>query len=397
MGAAGVGVVTAQDLRSRCGAALLLVVAVLCACSGTAPSGDRGEPRTIRTAEGIDVELGRRVVLLGNDALGLRYFPDESVVLLERHPRLRLIVVAAETTYLVEGDDLRNLDRATPVLHPGPPGSFDNGYAGIGGVYEHPDGTLYALYHAEDQEDMPRLPALVPGFYASIGSARSTDGGSTWEKLGPAITSAKPKSWSARPEHGDKGAAVPSLVRDRDGSRLLAYYTEHSYVEDRGPPICVARADLREGPPTPGRWRKLHAGRFDEPGLGGRDTPILPPTFGQPHVVFSRALDRFVMVMIGAWWREMEGTQPLQRSGLYVAFSRDGITWSKPEPLFVDYTLPRLGQSISWQPTVLWDEGSDTEGWLVYSHSPRWGHRPGERPHFMVGRRLRLAERGGAP
>jgi len=347
----------------------------------------------------VVVELGPREALLGNDALGLRYFPDESVVLLERHPRLRLIVVAANTSYLVEGSNLRNLEHATPVLGPGPPGSFDNGYAGIGGVYRRDDGALYAFYHAEDQEDMPSLPSHAPGFYASIGAAVSSDAGSTWEKLGPVITSAKPKSWSVRPNQGDKGAAVPSVVLDRDGTHLLAYYTEHSGVDGRGPPICVARADLREGPPVPGRWRKYHAGRFDEPGLGGLDTPILPPTAGQPHVVFSQTLDRFVMAMIGVWWREMHEDDtsarqplavPLEHSGIYIAFSRDGIAWSEPEPLFVDYSLPRLGKSLSWTPTLLWDEGSSTEGWLVYAHSPRWGHRFGEQPHFMVGRRVRL-------
>ena len=103
----------------------------------------------------------------------------------------------------------------------------------VGGVYRRDERKLYAFHHAEDQEDMPPLPSLAPGFYSSIGSAVSSDGGSTWEKLGPVITSAKPKSWSARPNHGDKGAAVPSVVLDRDGTHLLAYYTEHSYVDGR--------------------------------------------------------------------------------------------------------------------------------------------------------------------
>ena len=116
-------------------------------------SSKRGEPRTIRAGEGIVVELGPREVLLGNGSLGLHYFPDESVALLERHPRLRLIVVAAETSYLVEGTDLRHLELATPVLGPGPPGSFDNGYAGIGGVYRARapgSPTSYSLKHWTD-------------------------------------------------------------------------------------------------------------------------------------------------------------------------------------------------------------------------------------------------------
>ena len=53
------------------------------------------------------------------------------------------------------------------------------------------------------------------------------------------------------------------------------------------------------------------------------------------------------------------------------------------------YSLPALGKSLSWQATILWDEGSTTEGWLAYSYSDDWG--PGfflGTPHHMVGRRI---------
>ena len=43
----------------------------------------------------------------------------------------------------------------------------------------------------------PRLPGLVPGYYAAVGSAVSDDGGESWKKLGPVVTSARPKAWQA--------------------------------------------------------------------------------------------------------------------------------------------------------------------------------------------------------
>ena len=42
-----------------------------------------------------------------------------------------------------------------------------------------------------------------------------------------------------------------------------------------GAQICVARADLNEGPPRPGHWKKYYQGEFGEPGIGGNETPVL--------------------------------------------------------------------------------------------------------------------------
>ena len=71
------------------------------------------------------------------------------------------------------------------------------------------------------------------------------------------------------------------------------------------------------------------------------------------------------------------------------AFSDDGIAWSEPEPLLIEHSLPAMGRPVAWQATILWDEDSSREGWLVYAYSKRWG--PGYflgTPHHMVGRRI---------
>jgi hypothetical protein len=50
-----------------------------------------------------------------------------------------------------------------------------------------------------------------------------------------------------------------------------------------------------------------------------------------------------------------------------------------------------VGKPISWQATILWDPGSDDEGWLVYAYSPEFGHPlQGATPPYMVGRRIRF-------
>jgi len=375
---------------------LLCVLALSCSLVSGGRDRDTAHGRTIETTVGVTLKLGPRQVLLADGALGLHYFPDEAIALLDRGPPLRLLVSAGDSSYLVEGRDFANLEHAVRVLGPGPKGSFDNGYAGTAGAYRDPKGKLYAFYHAEDHnQELPRQAWYYSGWYGSMGVAVSLDGGRSFRKLGPALMSAKPDLNTLEGE-STWGVAAPSVVLDRSGNYLLAYYTEHSPGSgNRGVTIGMARADISRGEPVPGNWHKYYEGRFEEPGLGGRDTAILEieprdeAAYLQPHVVFSSDLDRYVMVLNVAWWRETFEETELSRSGIYVAFSEDSIAWSTPEPILIEHSLPAFGQPLAWQATIIWDEGSSTEGWLVYAYSERWG--PGYflgTPHHMVGRRI---------
>lgn len=310
-----------------------------------------------------------------------------------------MIVPVGIWTHLIEGNSLDTLAKSTRVLGPGREGDFDNGYAGICSVYRHGDDRLYGFYHAEDQEDMPPIPGGVPGFFCSIGVAVSEDSGRSWRKLGQAITSAKPKSWTAFPGQPDRGAGEVGVVVRRDGTYLLAYYSEHSRMENRGVQICVARADVSDRPPVPGTWTKYRDGQFNQPGIGGLDTPVLTAAAMDnadaafPQVSYSDYLGKYVMVFnINVWKEYIEPGRKLSQSGIYLTYSKDGISWSKPEMLVKDYAVSRTGKSVSWHPTIVWSDADHRTGWLVYSHSPKWGHaHQGGTPHFMVGREIRFA------
>ncbi len=386
------------SLRSVCICLVLSCFVTGCtSCSkSAAPSG--GEALTVPTSAGFRVELGPREVLLADGALGFHYFPDEAISILRREPELQLLLTAGDSSYLVEGHDLQHLERATQVLEPGPSGAFDNGYAGISGAYRHSDGRLYAFYHAEDHTDeLPRQSLFYSGWYGSMGVALSTDEGHSFNKLGPALTSTKPDLNTIQGE-STWGVAAPSVVLDKTGKHLFAYYGEHSPGKGRrGIVIAMARADVSTDAPTPDRWKKYYEGSFEEPGLAGRDTAILEieprdeAAYLQPHVVYSKEHDRYIMVLNVAWWHETFGDAKQTRSGIYVAFSEDGIEWSNPEPLLIDHSLPDFGKSLSWQATILWDKGESTEGWLAYSYSDSWGPGYGlGTPHSMVGRRIRF-------
>ena len=60
----------------------------------------------------------------------------------------------------------------------------------------------------------------------------------------------------------------------------------------------------------PGSWQKYFEGRFGEPGLGGRETPVVSAhhldeaSVSQAHVAHSRELERYVMVAVYNFWKE---------------------------------------------------------------------------------------------
>jgi hypothetical protein len=301
-------------------------------------------------------------------------------------------MAAGVSTFLLEGRDLRSLVVRGQVLKPGKPGSFDNGYAGIGGVARDPStGHLLGFYHAEDHENLPMMPGGIPGFYCCIALAVSKDNGASFHKLGPALTSSRPKVKG----RADQGCGEMCVLADADDHDLLMYYSDHSHIGNRGVQICLARCPTREAGRT-GRWRKYYQGGFDEPGLGGRETPVLSAqALGAdaifPQVTFVRELRRYIMVFTIIAYRELGPQAKAERSGIYMACSQDGIRWSKPVQLVRIASIPTgLGKEIGWHPTLLVSaaKGNSANGWLYYSYSESWGHKPPHKPHYLVGQRI---------
>ena len=380
-------------------------------CSPGRPGG--GSPGTGGGAAGDPaIQIGALQTLLPDgNGLGLSYFPDEGTSLLDSQP-FRIMVAdgfarsSVVVTALTDGDPLMNLVQATTVVGPGAPTDFDNGYAGISAVYRHTDGVYYGFYEAEDQIDTGTIPGTsIPGFYARIGIASSPDG-LTWTKGGYVIESFVPK----RTPDGvtvqyDQGTAEPGAVASADGKWLYLYYTEHSRVTPAGGTrpvlICMARADLSAWPPdlstTAGPvagFSKYYQGSFSTDGIDGYDTPVVsPPTATsnslEGHATYSSALGKYVMIYGVDAWQERSASPPLALvSGLYAAFSDDGVIWrTSSTPLITDFGVAQPGLSVSWEGSILWDAGDDTQGWLVYGYSPDWSNPP----HYMVGRRLLLS------
>lgn len=226
--------------RSAAAAATALALA----CAGS--PRDPGEAVSLR-ADDISIALGAREILLPNGALGLRHFPDSNVLLILRDP-LRLLLTSKFSTWLVGRRDPRHLESAVEVLRPGPAGSFDSGYTGIGGVYHAPDGRWFGFYHAEDHEDMPQLSGGLFGFHGAVGLARlgrrRCQLGQTWSRGHRRAAEALPvvsgpgSEWNWHSQHDARSHR----------RHLLLYYNESSRS---GTAVC--RSSSRAPPWAPNR------------------------------------------------------------------------------------------------------------------------------------------------
>ena len=339
----------------------------------------------------VSVTLGKREVVLADGQYGLHYFPDECLAIVPAKSGCRVIMAAGVHSVLLEGPSMQALGLPKEVLERGKPGTFDNGYAGISAVWRAPSGDLLAIYHGEDQEGIKGNDAGIPGFYCTVALAVSKDDGLTFEKRRPILTGHLPKVAGGR---FDQGVGEPCLVAEPGGKFLYLYYSSHERLGGRGVEIGLARCPVEDAL-RPAAWQKFHDGAFTEPGLGGNDSPVITAGVEHadalfPHVVYLPSLRQFAMVYCVNNWSE--GDVP-EQTGIYMAFSRDGIEWPRAgiRQIWKTPVIASLNHPVAWHPTLVLDEGAtknEIKGWLYYGYSESWGHRPPNQPHQLARRSI---------
>jgi hypothetical protein len=248
----------------------------------------------------------------------------------------------ARTTGTLD-DPIRQVSTGTAVK--GASALEDVGYAAGGPIYRG-GGAMLMFVHLE------RYPSDRPqdGTYASIGLARSSDEGQTWELLGEIFSQNltydryRDEPGRCGTDAGGKQFGVANtsfgqyVVRREEGSDYFYIYgadTQAPPAEESVPcevNLAVARAPVDEVVSAAlegevSQWRKYHEGGWEEPGLGGRSTNIWPgPRRLSFDVSYNRHLDRYILAMV----------RPISQSRfvLDLAASADGITWSPPQPAF---------------------------------------------------------------
>ncbi len=247
---------------------------------------------------------------------------------------------------------------SVPALTPSGEG-FDRDYAGPGSVIRATDGQdLLMFYHGEFQ--WPE-----GGYYATIGLARSSDEGQTWQRLGPVITGRQPRP-EPPPWPGAFGAGGPcALVDESDGLIYLYYLDWGQPLFPGADEIHLARSPISSDG-APGSWHKYFQGSFDEPGIDGNSDPVIrgPSSTafwaGFPSVSYNVSLDAYLAVFVSA-------------DGFYYSISFDRINWTVGKKLLTRNETPNTGEPWYLYPSLLSPsqptDGTTTEtGYLYYGH-----------------------------
>jgi hypothetical protein len=217
-------------------------------------------------------------------------------------------------------------------------------------TYRDPDGTLYGWYHNEAPPECENnLSLRAP----RIGMMTSMDEGLTWDDKG-IIMEAPPDSKNCQTNnyffYG--GAGDFSVILDQTGEYFYFLFgSYHAQIEEQG--VSIARMRFEDRLDPIGKVWKWRDGAWDQPGLGGRVTPIFPvasdwhgaspDAYWGPSIHYNHYLNQFVMVFnhaIDRTWKQ---------EGVYISFTpnlSEPTWWSDPDRLPIDPQLMAYPQII---------------------------------------------------
>ena len=210
------------------------------------------------------------------------------------------------------------------------------------------DGTVFAWYHHE--------PGIVCGEEApmtapKIGALVSYDDGSSFFDLGIVLEAGAPPDCNAQNGYFAGGHGDFSVILDRE--RQYFYFLFSNYAGEAAEQgVAIARMPFESRKQPVGNVWKFFDTGWDEPGQGGRVTPIFPATtswvdpdtdaFWGPAIHWNKYLSKWVMLMNRICCRP-----GWPQEGVYLTFSDDLTnprSWSDPKKLL---------DGVSWYPQVI--------------------------------------------
>ena len=220
-------------------------------------------------------------------------------------------------------------------------------------------GPLYMWYHNEPPHVCPNAPHLT---IPRIGSMVSEDDGLTWRDLGLVLEAPQDSRFcETANQYFAGGNGDFSVILDRRGEWF--YFFTSTYNRDTSEQgVAVARMRYADRDSPVGKVWKWHRGRWNEPGLGGHCTPILPVAidwhrpdaraFWGPSIHWNTHLRQYVILLNLA--KDRLWTQ----EGIYITFNPDLANpagWTTPRKVLDAALLERS----KWYPQVL---GADAAG-----------------------------------
>ncbi|MBY0507793.1 MAG: hypothetical protein K2X03_28025 [Bryobacteraceae bacterium] len=223
------------------------------------------------------------------------------------------------------------------------------------------DGLVYAWYHHEPGGYCPGKGLTVP----RIGALLSRDGGDTFEDLGIVLSSGDPPDCNAQNRFFAGGHGDFSVVYDQgDGCFYFVFDNYGGPASTQG--VSLARLAYEDRATPAGHVWKHYQGAWDQPGVGGRSTPVLPvrtaweksntDAFWGPSVSWNSYLERYVILLNRAC------CQPgWPQEGIYLAISADlsdPASWSAP----VKILTPRdIGFAPGYYPQLVGKAVGETD------------------------------------
>lgn len=202
------------------------------------------------------------------------------------------------------------------------------------------DGTLYGWYHNEPLDTCSNDPHLTA---PRIGALISHDEGATWDDLG-IILEAPTDSLHCETQNyyfaGGNGDF--SVMLDQSKSYFYFFFgTYHGQIYEQG--VSMARMSYADRNQPTGKVWKWSNSEWNQPGLGGRVTPIIPvmndwhqddaDAFWGPSIHFNTYLNVYVIVLNRAmdkYWNQ---------EGIYISYNENLSNpsgWTMPDRLPLD-------------------------------------------------------------
>ena len=204
----------------------------------------------------------------------------------------------------------------------------------IESVWVDEDGTVFGWYHNEE---------LVCGSTLSkprIGAVISRDGGGSFVDLGIVLDGADPLDCSASNGYFAAGHGDFTVLLDSNRQHFYFYFGNYG-GDESSQGIAVGRLAFEDRFSPSGRARKYYNGSWNQPGLGGHVTPMLPATvswnrentdaFWGPSLHWNYHLGQYVMLLTRSCCEPGWPTE-----GTYISFNPDLSDvngWSTPQKI----------------------------------------------------------------
>ncbi len=312
------------------------------------------------------LSVGDQEVILSNDQLraaGLRNWPDTVLGVWRDGDIYHFIGASPQDNGYLQYSALANGTLDNPIsvsIEPTIPirkAKDTFGYIGGGPVYRDPQtGTLLLFYDTE------KYPLGGSAVHNTTGMAKSIDNGKTWTDLGVILDTQFP-GWA------DWNVGTGNGAFTINGEYFYVFINDVLIANPRfdiGTAVARAKvtdvlnAAINQNTVVP--WFKYYQGQWDQPGIGGKSSPL---EIGNPQ---STTIDVSYNEYLGRYIKINESVQG-NSYNLYLSESTDGINWTLRVP---------IGESAGYKvfPTII-SLGNDpkitgAEFYVYYIYTPNW-------------------------